>query len=136
MNTPPPSSRAGRPPGTVSHHRLDDEVIETIFEGYMTSALVDAADEAYFALVGARASRFNILNGEKVTGIEPSIGLRGTAAIKRFREAGGEEYLMVSTSGILRMMGAALIAASQTPFRMFETRAAAIAYAAARRHAK
>jgi hypothetical protein len=127
---PPPSSRPppSRPAGTFSARRLTVDVFETTFEGYLTPHLLARSDRAYWDLAGHNAIPYAILDGTGVTGSDPAIAERAGPAMRFFVERGGREYLMVTSSGILRMIGSALAATHRVTARFFETRADALAY--------
>jgi hypothetical protein len=127
---PPSSSRPppSRPAGTFSARRLTVDVFETTFEGYLTPHLLARSDRAYWDLAGRNAIPYAILDGTGVTGSDPAIAERAGPAMRFFIERGGREYLMVTSSGILRMIGSALAATHRVTARFFETRADALAY--------
>jgi hypothetical protein len=127
--TPPPSSRPpARREGSYSVRRLTEEVSETTYEGYLSAELLAACDVDYWRVAGDRAIPYAVLDGTLVTGYDPALPSSAGPAMRLFRERGGHEYLMVTSNGILRMMGSAIAAASQVPFRFFETRADAFEY--------
>jgi hypothetical protein len=105
--------------------RLSDRVTETRFDGYLTVELVHKASADYWALVGAQPAPYAVWDGTGVTGFERTIGDAAGRAVQLFKERGGLEYLVVTTSSGLRMMGAAMAASTQVPFRFFDTRAEA-----------
>jgi hypothetical protein len=104
------------------------DVFETTFEGYLTPHLLARSDRAYWDLAGHNAIPYAILDGTGVTGSDPAIAERAGPAMRFFVERGGREYLMVTSSGILRMIGSALAATHRVTARFFETRADALAY--------
>ena len=127
---PPSSSRPppSRPTGTFSARRLTVDVFETTFEGYLTPHLLARSDRAYWDLAGHNAIPYAILDGTGVTGSDPAIAERAGPAMRFFVERGGREYLMITSSGILRMIGSALAATHRVAARFFETRADALAH--------
>jgi hypothetical protein len=124
----PPSSRPPPRPATWSARRLSDVVIEVTFEGYLTADVLAASGAEYWRLAVDRPVPYAVIDAVAVTGFDRTIATEGWLASSRFRERGGLEYLMVSTSSALRMIGAALAASSHVPFRFFDTRAEAFAH--------
>jgi len=107
---------------------LSDTVIETTFEGHLTPDVLAAAGAEYWRLAGERLVPYAVLDAVAVTGFDRAIASEGWLASGRFRERGGREYAMITTSSALRMLGAALAASTHVPFRLFDTRADAFAH--------
>jgi hypothetical protein len=126
----PPSSRRApaRAEGSYSVCRLNDAVSETSFTGYLTADLFAACDRDYWRVAGDRAIPYAVLDGSAVTGYEPGIHAAARPAMGLFKERGGREYLIVASSGVVRMLGSSLAASSQVPFRLFDTRDDAFEY--------
>ena len=123
---PPSPSRPPPRPGTYRVRCLSDVVSETVFEGYLTSEVFAAADAEYWRVVGSmRALPYAVMDGTVITGFDRAIASSAAPALDLFRERGGQEYLMVTTSAPFRMLGSALAASCRVSIRFFDTRASA-----------
>ncbi len=107
---------------------LTDEISEVAFEGFLDGPLLEECDRAYWAVAGDRALPYAIVDGTAVTGSDPAIAWSAGLGMRLFVERGGREYLMVTSNGILRMMGSAVAATHRASARFFDTRAGALAY--------
>jgi hypothetical protein len=103
-------------------------VTEATYQGFLTPELFAACDRDYWRLTEDGAVPYYVLDGTGVTGYEAALTAIAAPAMRLFRERGGREYLVVTTSSNLRMMASALAASAQVPFRFFDSRADAFEY--------
>jgi hypothetical protein len=103
-------------------------VIEVTFDGHLTAEVLAASGADYWRVAGDLPAPYAVIDAVAVTGFDRTIATEGWLASNRFRERGGREYAMISTSSALRMLGAALTASSHVPFRFFDTRAEVFAH--------
>ena len=118
--------------GTCKSQWVDPDHVETEFGGYVTLAVAELGREEAFALVGDRAVRSSMVDVSAIAGYEAAVRKAGFAWMKAFRSRGGERMYVVTSMGVVRMMGSALAFATGMPVSFVATRDAARARIRAR----
>jgi hypothetical protein len=134
---PPSSARTERPSkppdrlGAFAVHPVNDHVTEVAFTGQLTTQMVEGCHREFWQAHHEGPPRFILVDATELTGYDPDIAASITRVIHPFRSRGGQEYLMIASSGMIRMMGWAIAVATRTPLRFFDSRRDALAYARA-----
>jgi hypothetical protein len=121
---PAPRTEQG---GNVRIHVVQPGVIESVYSGYLTSAIAEEALPAFLALLAGAATSHWIMNAAALEGFEKGVLIAGRPWIHAFKEHGGQGLILVTKSASTRMAGSALGFAMGITLKVAPTRAEALA---------
>ena len=116
------------PPGQVTTRHIEGSIVETVYTGYCSAALVQAVLEITpMVLESAKGTRW-LLDMSGTTGVEVGARVPGLEILRKFREGGGTEFAVVIAHPPLRMLFTAVAFAALLPVKVFDTTADALRF--------
>ncbi len=114
-----------KPEGAVTTRLIEANIIETVYDGYITVAMAKEVDMALRALLAESPDAAWLIDASAATGVATVPGESRTAMFNLFRS---RRFALVVRSTPLRMMAATFAFAFGVPMKTFERRSEAIDY--------
>jgi len=115
-------------PGTVQFKTPRPGVIESVYSGHMTAAVLDQNLKAFRDKLSAGSTTHWVANALGVTRFDPTVSTIGAAWLREFKSQGGKQVILISGNSAIRMIAATAGFVAGVPIKAVETREAAAAH--------
>lgn len=119
------SRQEEKPEGSVTTQLIEDNIIETVYAGYISVPMAREVDTALRKLLARSPDASWLIDASDATGVAPVPGESRTAMFELFPS---RRYALVVRSTALRMMAATFAFAFGVPMKTFERRSEALDY--------
>lgn len=113
--------------GSARTQLVEENIIETVYEGYISAPMANDVEAAVRKLLIRSPSAHWLIDAAAATGIESGPGERRTAMFKLFKDP-ASRFAVVLSSTTLRMIAATFAFAFGVPLKTFDRRSDALDY--------
>lgn len=118
--------------GEVTTRHLEGTIVESVYTGYCTRALVQSVLDITPEVLREVPGTCWLLDLSGATDADADARVPGLSILKLFKENGGDRFAVVVTWGPLRMIMTAVAFTAGLPIKLFNNREDALAFLRAR----